>query len=169
MVALWHYKSTPGAEHAFPPRWPDQTALRRDQGRPTLLVFLHPRCPCSRATVSELARLIALAPAPLQIEVVFQLPQGEEDAFAKTELWERVQRLTGVETVIDRGRAETRRFGAATSGQTLLYGADGTLRFAGGITVARGHEGRSPGMDRILALTSGRADRPTAPVFGCTL
>jgi hypothetical protein len=170
MVALWHYKSTPGPQGAFPPNWPVQSTLRREAGSPTLLVFLHPRCPCSRATISELSRLITLAPARLRVQVVFHLPEGEGDAFAKTELWQRARELTGVDATIDRGGAETRRFGAATSGQTLLYGADGTLQFAGGITVARGHEGRSPGMDRILALASGKqADRPTAPVFGCAL
>jgi hypothetical protein len=56
------------------------------------------------------------------------------------------------------------------SGFTLLYDPAGRLRFAGGITSARGHEGDSFGQRRILAVLSGDpADRADAPVFGCSL
>jgi hypothetical protein len=61
-------------------------------------------------------------------------------------------------------------FGAATSGEALLYGPDGRLEFAGGITSSRGHEGDNPGADRIVSLvTTGSAELATAPVFGCPL
>ena len=170
MIALSRYKSTPGPQGSFPSRWPDGTELQLTQGRHTLLVFLHPRCPCSRATVSELARLVTEAGAALRIQVIFHVPEGTDDGFAQTELWRRVQELPGVTAVLDRGGETARQFGAATSGQALLYAPDGALRFAGGITIARGHEGRSPGTDRILALLHDpSATRASAPVFGCAL
>ena len=72
-------------------------------------------------------------------------------------------------TVIrDEGGAEALRFRAAASGLVLLYDGQGRLRFAGGITSSRGHEGDSFGRRRILAVLAGAsADREDAPVFGC--
>ena len=66
-------------------------------------------------------------------------------------------------------RREADRFGVVVSGSTLLYAADGTLLFRGGLTIARGHEGRGPAHDRILALVDGHSNHATAPTFGCAL
>src|SRR5690349_19429168 len=43
--------------------WPEASSIVRHAQRPTLLLFLHPHCACSRATVEELERLNTLAPA----------------------------------------------------------------------------------------------------------
>jgi len=65
----------------------------------------------------------------------------------------------------------------------LLYDAAGALRFSGGITAARGHEGDSMGAAAILSLLSAASPAVTAalapearqtalraaPVFGCPL
>ena len=48
--------------------------------------------------------------------------------------------------------AEARRFGAETSGQTLLYDEHGALLFSGGITGARGHAGDNAGRASLVAL-----------------
>ncbi len=65
---------------------------------------------------------------------------------------------------------EALRFGAATSGQTLLYDASGRLLFSGGITPARGHAGDNDGSDALLELLSGGSGRHhQTPVFGCSL
>jgi len=46
----------------------------------------------------------------------------------------------------------------------------GRLAFSGGITLARGHEGDSAGLQRIRSLLrTGKADRSEAPVYGCSL
>ncbi len=47
---------------------------------------------------------------------------------------------------------EARHFGAATSGQTLLYDERGTLVFSGGITGARAHAGDNVGRQSLVAL-----------------
>jgi hypothetical protein len=63
-----------------------------------------------------------------------------------------------------------RRFGASTSGQTLLYNMAGRLVFNGGITIARGHSGSNDGRDAVVALLSGLVPMHTiTPVFGCSL
>jgi len=74
-----------------------------------------------------------------------------------------------VHVLRDEDGAEAARFGAATSGTVALY-RDGKLLFNGGITPARGHEGDSFGKERLVSLlTTGKADRNDAPVFGCSL
>ena len=70
----------------------------------------------------------------------------------------------------DDAGTEAARFRAAASGFVVLYDGDGRLRFAGGLTSSRGHEGDSFGRRRILAVLSGQTpDRDDAPVFGCAL
>ena len=58
----------------------------------------------------------------------------------------------------------------STSGQTILYGADGTLLFSGGITGSRGHAGDNDGRAGLVALLTraGRGQTRTK-VFGCPL
>ena len=59
---LSNYESTPGTRGTAPISWPSETPLRRDSTRATLVMALHPRCPCSRASVGELAELMAQTP-----------------------------------------------------------------------------------------------------------
>src|SRR4051812_18830224 len=56
---LWSYANRPGIQADAPLRWPGASAIRPEPGRPTLLVFAHPRCPCTRASIEELSRLLA--------------------------------------------------------------------------------------------------------------
>jgi hypothetical protein len=65
---------------------------------------------------------------------------------------------------------EARRFGASTSGQTLLYSGKGRLLFNGGITASRGHIGPNDGWDAVVSLLqTGTAKHQTTPVFGCSM
>ena len=71
---------------------------------------------------------------------------------------------------VDPEGVEARRFGSQTSGQIMLYDADGQLLFSGGITAARGHSGDNAGRNAILSLlTSGSSEQRGTPVFGCPL
>src|SRR5712671_5581051 len=58
-VGLARYKSTPGEMAEAPARWPQGTRLQRVAGRPTLVMFAHPKCACTRASLAELNRLAA--------------------------------------------------------------------------------------------------------------
>src|SRR5687767_4000546 len=62
---IWDYKTTPGSASAPPASWPRAVDLPRSG--PTLVVTLHPLCPCSEATVSELARLMATLAEPITV------------------------------------------------------------------------------------------------------
>jgi len=75
-----------------------------------------------------------------------------------------------VQVMRDDDGVEAARFGAATSGQVILYDRDGGLLFTGGITASRGHAGDNDGRNAIVSLLGrGRETRHSSPVFGCSL
>jgi hypothetical protein len=167
-VGLARYKSTSGEMAEAPARWPQGTLLQRVAGRPTLVMFAHPKCACTRASLAELNRLAAQR--SFDTLVVFLSPSGTTADFVQSDLWRTASAIPRARVVRDDAGVEAARFGAGTSGAALLYASDGSLLFRGGITPARGHEGDSFGKERILALLDGRpADRRDAPVFGCQL
>jgi hypothetical protein len=168
---VWKYKTTPGAGAALAPRqWPAASAVARSGDRATLLLFAHPRCACTRASVAELARMMARFHDRLEARVLFWTPRAAPPDWNATDLWTSAERIPGVAVLRDEEGREASRFGAATSGGVALYDSQGGLLFEGGITSARGHEGDSFGQERIASLlTTGAADRAEAPVFGCPL
>jgi hypothetical protein len=168
---VWKYKSTPSAEGVLAPaRWPASSAVARSANRATLLLFAHPRCACTRASVAELARMMARFHDRLEARVLFWTPRDGPSDWNATDLWSSAARIPGVTVLRDEEGREASRFAVATSGGVVLYDARGRLLFQGGITAARGHEGDSFGQERIASLlTTGAADRADAPVFGCAL
>ena len=167
---LWAYKLRPGEAEGTPAVWPTESGIPRRQDRATLVLFAHPQCPCTRASLAELARLMARFDDRLSAHVVFLRPSEADTDWDDTDLWRRASSIPGVTTVKDDGGVEAARFRASTSGMTALYDPRGRLLFSGGITSARGHEGDSLGLRRISSLLrTGRADRPDAPVYGCSL
>jgi hypothetical protein len=170
MAVLWRYGASPGTPADPPPQWPTTSMLERAAGRPTLLMFAHPHCPCTRATIEELDRLLASVAEPPQVHVVFTKPDGTEPAWEYTDLWRRAAAIPGVAVARDEGGREALRFGAATSGQVLLYDVAGELRFAGGITPSRGHAGDSAGRSMLQQILASRhVPEDATPVFGCAL
>lgn len=170
LVQLWTYETRPGVDATAPGRWPEGTALPAPSARPTLVLFLHPQCTCSRATVAELARLRARIGTGADLHVVMLAPIGMPEGWTHTALWDAAAAIPGVTVHDDADGTEAARFGAATSGQALLYGRDRHLLFAGGITASRGHEGDNAGRDAVEQLIrTGHAARAWTHVFGCSL
>jgi hypothetical protein len=170
MGMLWRYKNTPGEGASAPVLWPTGTGFVRARDRMTLVLFAHPRCTCTRATLTELAWLIDHNRAAVSVQVAFMQPPGVDEDWVQSDTYRRVGEMHGVARVIDHGGAEARRFGAATSGQALLYDASGRLLFSGGLTGSRGHPGDNLGRARVAALLRNeRPDRPGSSVFGCEL
>jgi len=109
-------------------------------------------------------------PGKVDAYVVFYSPLSEPNGWVRSELWREAADIPGVQTIEDRAGVEIRRFGASTSGQTLLYDSGGGLVFNGGITASRGHLGANEGRDSIVAwMDGGEAPRIPLPVFGCSL
>jgi hypothetical protein len=170
MSALTRYKATPGVAAVAPERWPADAKLERNPRGATLVMLAHPRCPCTRASVAELAQLMARVGDRVTAYVLFVRPEGVTDGWERTDLWQSAANIPGVSVVADVAGREAALFGAKTSGQAIVYQRDGSLLFRGGITPARGHQGDNAGRTRILKLLEGAAsERRDSPVFGCEL
>ena len=170
MGALHNFASTPGNPGAPLPTWPRDTRLVPSHELATLVMLAHPHCPCTGASLGELAKLMTRLKGQLVAHVVFVQPRGAAHGWGKTDIASRAEAIPGVEVHVDRDGAEARRFGAKTSGQTLVYDAGGTLRFSGGITGARGHEGDNAGEDDIVELIEHATSSQTSSrVLGCAL
>lgn len=167
---LWGYENTPGVGAEPPSRWPAASRIQPAPGRATLVMMAHPHCPCTRATIGELALIMAHTQGRLTAYVLFLKPAGFAEDWEKTDLWQSAASIPGVEVMIDDGGAEARRFHSATSGQAILYSAEGGLLFSGGITGSRGHSGDNAGRSAIVSLANaGAAEEAETLVFGCPL
>ena len=164
------YENTPGRSASSSSSWPADSEIRRTPGLPTLVTLVHPHCPCSLASVGELALLMASAQGLVNANVVFVKPRDFPEEWEKTDLWSSAAMIPGVNLSVDDGGVEARRFGSQTSGQVMLYSAEGLLLFSGGITASRGHSGDNDGRTAVMSLlTNGSANQRGTPVFGCPL
>lgn len=170
MRVMLQYENSPTAATSPPVKWPTDSQIKPRAGLPTLVLMAHPRCPCTRASIGELAVLMALLKKRLSAHVFLYKPSGALDEWAKTDLWFSADALPGVEVHIDESGAEANRFHAIASGQTFLYDQQGILQFQGGITPSRGHSGDNAGRDAIVSFVrTGQSERKKTFVFGCYL
>ena len=169
-LLMLNYANTPGSQSPSPLQWPQDSRIPLDSKLPTLVMFAHPRCPCTRASMGELARLMACAQGRMRANVLFFKPGGTVGSWTETDLWRRAAEIPGVNVAVDEKGRETQRFGVSTSGHTAVYTPDGRLMFQGGITAARGHSGDNAGRSAILdLLDQGSAAQTQTPVFGCSI
>lgn len=169
-VVLVDYSVRPGDGGAPPDAWPSGAALELDDVRPTLVMVAHPACPCTSASVEELARLMATAHGKVRAYVVLSGRTGTNDRSSDTGLAAEASRIPGVDVVADADGAVAELLGVATSGHVLLFGPDGSRRFSGGITAARGHVGDNVGHDAArAAIAASGAVHATTPVYGCAV
>jgi len=136
----------------------------------TLVMAVHPKCPCTRATLFELERLLAKCRADLGVQIYVYRPPDESPDWAGDDRLGLERRFGATRVLVDGGGSVAARLGCLTSGSVVLYGADGVARYWGGITTGRGHAGDNVGSDAILTVV--RGDTPaiaSAPVFGCPI
>jgi len=164
------YESRPGLRAVAPQNWPVRSRFARDPDRWTLLLFLHPRCPCSQASLQELEELLPGNAARLRARIICNKPKGVPEGWEKTATWRQAMAMKNVDVICDENDGERACFGVATSGQVLLYDPNGELRYSGGITRSRGHPGANAGRAAIESLLRGESPRSNRqPVFGCPL
>lgn len=168
-TVLWRYNASPGSAGEAPARLPVQFQDSRSPSRFVLVMAIHPRCPCSRATMAELAKILAHSPEVCRPILLAFKPHGEPDSWIETRLCRDARRL-GTEIRIDEDGRAALGMGMLTSGQILLYGRDGELRYQGGITSARGHQGDNAGQRFVQRVLEGE-EMPlaTLPVYGCSI
>lgn len=169
-VALARHEFNGAFPTAVAAAWPGGEALALDGDRDTLILFIHPRCPCTSATLVELDRVLGKYPDAFQVNLVVPLPFDAPPEWTRGRTLEAARRLPGARLVLDPGGELAARFGARDSGTVLVFQPDGMLRFAGGLTASRGHEGASAGNLAVAAIAGGRTpERAETPVFGCPL
>lgn len=176
-LALSGYASRAGAAALAPATWPDASKLPRSRAQSTLVMIAHTRCACTRASLHELERLMARAGDGMTAFVVFVGPGDTPGARELLDVRDTARAIPNVRVFED--ESEARLFGAATSGQVLLYDEAGVLVFRGGITPARGHEGTSAGGEAVRRFMTARSvtraeplaatSPPASDVFGCAL
>jgi hypothetical protein len=167
---LLKYEQTPGKPAAAPVAWPTSAPVALASDKVNLLLFGHPQCTCTRASIAELERIVAKCQGRLKATVFLLQPSDEADDWSKTAIWRNAAAIPGVQVAADRDGATALQFGAAVSGQVLLFSARGDLLFSGGITGSRGHEGDNAGSDAVVAAAFGRAPWPAhTPVYGCSI
>lgn len=170
MIVMIDYSNAAGHAATAPNKWPAGSRIAPVVRLPNLILFAHPHCPCTRATIGELEILMAESQGKLGAQVWFIHPAGTAADWTKTGLWSAAAAIPGVTVHGDAGSDEARRFHAETSGQTLLYDRDGKLVFQGGITISRSHSGDNPGRDAVMTLLKKpSAGQTRTPVFGCPL
>lgn len=167
---LSRYSNTAGPVGPVQNKWPSVSRIAARAGEASFLVFVHPKCACTRATLGELERLMPYLDRRAQTYIVVAdtgLSLKEANGY-KDQLQ---RRFPAAGVLSDDGNREANIFGSRTSGQTFLYDEQGQIVFNGGITPERGHMGDSEGRSRILNWAEGNvsAKGRSVPVFGCLL
>lgn len=146
--------------------------------QPTLYLFMHPRCPCTRATIAQLDRVLTASglekaelPAVVVVATIPSSAGENDDAWRESDTLRMASELPNATVQYDSGGVKARSFGAQASGSIALYAADSRLLFAGGVTVSRGHEGDCLGSEQLLQQIKNPNEQVpvTAPALGCRL
>jgi hypothetical protein len=167
---LHKYEIAQGGVRPTPERWPSTARLNASRECDTLVMFAHPRCPCTRASIEELNRLLAKCEGKVATRVLFFQPSNYPPEWSRGSLWKSAAAIPGVIAQSDTDGLEARRFGAETSGFVVLYSVSGDLLFRGGITGSRGHAGDNAGVEAVVSIVNGaKAASRQTPVFGCSL
>jgi hypothetical protein len=168
--ALWTYDYIPGGDAGVLSRWPCGSHITPDAKQPMLIMFAHPKCPCTRASLGELMVLMTHCQNRVNARVVFFRPKHSEADWLNTDLWRSAEAIPGVSVQVDEDGAEAAHFHVTTSGHVVLYDVHGQLLFSGGITSSRGHSGDNAGRADLMQFLHHELPTGTeAPVFGCSL
>jgi hypothetical protein len=170
-LALAIHNTTPGPAERVGDRWPEGTWLCPAPDRPTLVMSVHPRCPCTRASAWELAQVLSRCRGRVEVYVLVFMPEQQDGSWGPGDYLRLLATMPGVHLVNDPGGALAARFGTVTSGSVELFAPDGRLLFHGGITSSRGHQGNNRGRQALLGLIlAGSTPCPKeTPVYGCPI
>ncbi|HEY2253931.1 MAG TPA: hypothetical protein VGH74_22805 [Planctomycetaceae bacterium] len=163
------YSTTPGERGQPPGKWPSDSGLVRSPDRANLVMCVHPRCPCTRASMAELNEIVADHPGRMQVHILILKPAELPESWSATDIWKSAGEIPGARVVFDRNGAESRRFGAAASGHVTLFDRQGRLAFSGGVTPSRGHRGQNAGSQAVSDLLEDHPAASGAAVYGCPL
>jgi hypothetical protein len=105
-----------------------------------------------------------------EMMVVVTIPNQASEEWLTSDTVSRAKQLRNAQLFVDIGGVEACRFGAVTSGAVMLFDPAGVCKYAGGVTMARGHEGDNAGRLAVAGILRGEVDAtPSLPAFGCRL
>lgn len=165
---IWAYEGTPGEETSVPTSWPDSGLVSIDRERATLMMFVHPLCVCTRASLTELRAALDTMKGSPSVWIVLLSPHGIVKDWSPR-VAEIAARIPEATIVTDHQGTAAEKFGASTSGHVVLYDRGGRLTFSGGITAGRGHVGDNSGRRGLVAAIQGGDSAHAHPIFGCGL
>ncbi|WP_166831099.1 RedB [Thalassoroseus pseudoceratinae] len=175
-VILMDYSSRPGPEAEVLSTITEDELTQfsgHKQGRPTIVLFYHPKCPCTFATVRSLERLSMRFHNEPQIHAVAYCPENKTDVWIESRTTSSLRSLPGSRVHIDREGRMCQQFGVTTSGHILVYDSDGHLTFSGGTTSSRGHEGDCAASQELVRIVNSETTAidvcTKSPVFGCSI
>jgi len=165
------YATTPGSQAHTPVDWPRSSVLAQGEGSWNLVMFVHPFCPCSKASLEELNAVLQDGyGTPLRLYVDFLSVDLQDGPITDSATWKAAGAIPNVIRYVDSTGAEAQRFGAMTSGFLVLYDPQGHLKFSGGITGSRGEVGENAGFDMVRGILAGKITGVSHhAVFGCSL
>jgi hypothetical protein len=91
--AMLNYEDGPAEPGQPPTEWPKGSTISRKLGMPTVVMFVHPKCPCTDATIGELSILMTRLQGKATAAVFFVRPANFPDAWEKTELWHNAEAM----------------------------------------------------------------------------
>jgi hypothetical protein len=111
--------------------WPQTSALPRAEGKSTVLMFVYPSDARSEAKIAELAATLATVKNRPFVAVVHVADTQP------TALWDTSGKLLQSARLLDKGGVEAKRFGAVSTGHTVVYDAAGQLQYTGSVSQLR--------------------------------
>lgn len=171
-VTLWVHAARQGSLGGPISQWPAESTLPLHADLPTLVVFIHPECPCSRATLDHLRPLAERGDTSIVL-VTMTPPVSESTLPRGVGCHQQIASLAeslNVVRIDDVGGGEAKRFEVTTSGTCFLFTPDSRSVFQGGVTSGRGHRGANAGLRMMSDRIGGKSHSAAAhPVFGCSL
>jgi len=101
LYALMAYELAPGKTGNSPDLWPQNRYIAAHPDKPTLVMFVHPHCPCTRASIGELSIVMAKCHRRVETYVLAVQPQGVEDDWVQTDLLDQAKQVPGVNVLTD--------------------------------------------------------------------
>lgn len=164
-----NFKSCFSTNNAAAIKWPKFARLARAEQVPTLIVFLHPHCYNSTATMDELQKVLPALKGRVQVYLTIYAPEQMGDAWIKRGVWRQALKMPNVNLYLDKNGEDSELFGAQSSGEAFLYDTSGELVFHGGLTKSWALAGENKGMDAMVARVMNLDTRTVAyetPVLG---
>lgn len=169
-LVLFEYEMTASPLADTKRIFPEKSVVQLARGRQNIILFIHPMCPCTMASVDELAELMHVGQEDAIGTVIALMPTELKSEWSSQPVFSALKRIRNVSISYDSDGSQAATFGATTSGHVLIYDGRGVLQFSGGITASRGHSGDNANLQAAKNIILDRNPKfATTPVLGCAL